>query len=474
MQLEGMFDVPAEDKLTKSWNVDLPIEDDTWPPRNTPQNIPGKESDADEDLWRVGLIVGPSGAGKSQIARRAFGDAVDRALDWDGGRSVLDNFDERLGIKAITEACTAVGFNTVPSWLKPFHVLSNGEQFRVALARRLAEATLPPPPEQQDDRGSGLVPDLPGVVVIDEFTSVVDRQVAKIGSHAVQKFVRTHTRHEGSPLRFVGVTCHYDVTDWLRPDWLYDPSEADPERRFAWGSVRRGGPRGEKPPGFRLAFGPLDAKAWSRFAPFHYMNAQLNNNARAWGLWVAHPPEDGAPDTAQEQWELAAFAGVVYQMVAKRLQRKPPIMRIARMVTLPDYQGLGLAYRLIDRVAEVYKRVGCSVTIHPAHPAATRALDLSPRWACLVKPGKAGATLLSGDSVFHRGDRGADGKRRAVGQGGRPCATFRYAGPPAYTDGEAEITGASARAILAAGWSDGGLGPVARRRCEQHQPEVWA
>jgi ABC-type ATPase with predicted acetyltransferase domain len=55
------------------------------------------------------------------------------------------------------------------------------------------------------------------MVVIDEFTSVVDRQVAQVASHTVQKAVR---RTPGR--QFVAVTCHYDVTDWLQPDWVYD------------------------------------------------------------------------------------------------------------------------------------------------------------------------------------------------------------------------------------------------------------
>jgi ABC-type ATPase with predicted acetyltransferase domain len=79
--------------------------------------------------------------------------------------------------------------------MKPQAVLSNGERFRVDLARRLLE--------------------LPDPIVVDEFTSVVDRQVAKIGAHAVQKFVRKHNR------RFVAATCHYDVVEWLQPDWIF-------------------------------------------------------------------------------------------------------------------------------------------------------------------------------------------------------------------------------------------------------------
>lgn len=52
--------------------------------------------------------------------------------------------------------------------------------------------------------------------VFDEFTSVVDRNVAKIGSFAMQKAIRKTDK------QFIAVTCHYDVEDWLLPDWVFD------------------------------------------------------------------------------------------------------------------------------------------------------------------------------------------------------------------------------------------------------------
>lgn len=52
---------------------------------------------------------------------------------------------------------------------------------------------------------------------MDEFTSVIDRQVAKIASHTIQKTIRRAKR------QFVGVACHYDIVDWLQPDWIIEP-----------------------------------------------------------------------------------------------------------------------------------------------------------------------------------------------------------------------------------------------------------
>jgi hypothetical protein len=41
---------------------------------------------------------------------------------------------------AVTAALAAVGLGTVPAWLRPFPLLSNGEKFRANLARAICEA----------------------------------------------------------------------------------------------------------------------------------------------------------------------------------------------------------------------------------------------------------------------------------------------------------------------------------------------
>ena len=77
--------------------------------------------------WKVGLIVGPSGAGKSTIARQMFG--PEHTNVW-GGKSVIDSFDSALTVDQVSSALSAVGFNTIPAWLRAYGTLSNGEKFR--------------------------------------------------------------------------------------------------------------------------------------------------------------------------------------------------------------------------------------------------------------------------------------------------------------------------------------------------------
>ena len=342
-----MFDVPPRDESTLSWKADVPIEDKPW---------------------SVGLIHGPSGAGKSTVARALFGDRVDFPLEW-GGDAVVDDFSKTLSMDEIASVCQAVGFNTIPAWLRPFAVLSNGEKFRVDLARRLVESD--------------------GLVVVDEFTSVVDRRVAQIGAYAVQKYVRRAGR------QFVGVTCHADVVDWLQPDWTFDPSTG----AFDWRSVQ---PR----PAINVEIRRVSKREWARFAPFHYLTASLPGGARCFELLV-----DGNP---------ASF-------IASRprpstgVKGRIEIEAACRSVTLPDFQGLGLAFVLIETVAAAYKARGLRFRMYPAHPSYIRSFDRSKRWRMTSRPGRVR-------------QRGKSGKIQGAP---RPCATFEFAGGPDHAAADA-------------------------------------
>src|SRR5205085_5372222 len=85
---------------------------------------------------------------------------------------------------------------------------------------------------RSEDRGSSgpvslLVPHSSPLVCFDEFTSVVDRNVAKVCSAAIAKGIR----RSHLPCRFVAVTCHYDVAAWLEPDWILDIATCELQRR---------------------------------------------------------------------------------------------------------------------------------------------------------------------------------------------------------------------------------------------------
>lgn len=113
------------------------------------------------DQWNIGLIVGNSGTGKTSIAKNVFGEFNKNI--WNE-KSIIDNFNENMSLDEITYCLGSVGFNSIPYWLKPYHVLSNGEKSRVDLAKMLAENELS---------------------IYDEFSSMVDRDVAKSMSYSL-------------------------------------------------------------------------------------------------------------------------------------------------------------------------------------------------------------------------------------------------------------------------------------------------
>jgi energy-coupling factor transporter ATP-binding protein EcfA2 len=159
--------------------------------------------DADIDIdgmdWQIGLIVGPSGSGKTSIGKQLFGGGriIDLYDGWDKNLPIIDAIDPGGDFNSVTGALANVGLGDVPSWLRPFHALSNGQQFRAGLARIISEA--------------------PNEVIVDEFTSVIDRQIAKIGAMAFSKGWR---RNKGK--KIVLLACHYDIIEWLQPDWVFD------------------------------------------------------------------------------------------------------------------------------------------------------------------------------------------------------------------------------------------------------------
>ena len=147
--------------------------------------------------WNVGLIVGGSGTGKSTIAKEVFGEHF---VDFEyNSEAVIDDMPKDKSINDITKAFTSVGFASPPSWLKPYSVLSNGEKMRCDLANCIL---------QERD-----------TIIFDEFTSVVNREVAKTGSYAISKAVRRLDK------KFIAVACHSDIIDWLEPDWIYNTDE---------------------------------------------------------------------------------------------------------------------------------------------------------------------------------------------------------------------------------------------------------
>ncbi len=343
LQMEGMFDVPPSKRSEQRWHIDLDL----------------------PETWNVGVIVGPSGAGKSTVAREVFGDALSPQWDWPDDKSVLDGFPQDMGIRDIVDLLSSVGFSSPPSWVRPFHVLSNGEQFRVNLARTLAE--------------------MPSLAVVDEFTSVVDRTAAQIGSAAVAKTVRRRGQ------QFVAVSCHYDILDWLEPDWVYQPHINQLER----GRLRQR-------PAITLDVARVHRSAWNLFRQHHYLDTGLNSAAACFvAFWQSRPAA------------FSAWLGFPHKA-------HKSAYREHRTVCHPDFQGVGIGNALSDYIASAIAARGSVVVSATSHPAMVRSRAKSPNWRMTRRPS------------FSGGNGSYDSKSASLNEtraSSRLTAGFRYVGP---------------------------------------------
>lgn len=322
-QVRGMFELDMK-TVRHEWTGTLPV---------------------DEKPWSIGCIVGASGSGKTTIAREIFPEMkFHEGFKWPRDKPVIEGFPEEISAKDICAAFNAVGFSSPPSWLKPFHVLSNGQKFRAELAR-------------------AMITDRQGLI-FDEFTSVVDRTVAKIGSAAVAKAIR-----KGNRPPFVAVSCHFDIIDWLDPDWVFDVSEM----RFEWRARRRF-------PEIKLEIHRCDFQAWATFREHHYLSHSFHRAAEVWVAFLEDRP-------------VALGAAMHFPHPKEKNFKKEH-----RVVVLPDFQGVGIGNRLSEWMADHYSRMGKRYISISSNPAMIHHRYRDPKWK-LTRFGrcaKQGKTSLGG------------------------------------------------------------------------------
>lgn len=264
----------------------------------------------------IGVIVGASGTGKSTLLKE-FGQPISPI--WGQG-SIASHFENAVDAN---ERLSAAGLMSVPEWVKPYHALSNGQQFRADLARSLHSGA-----------------------VIDEFTSVVDRTVAKAASTAMARYVRKNGLRN-----IVLATCHRDVLEYLEPDWIIDTDRGE----WSFGrSLRR--------PELDITVYPCSNEVWGYFAPHHYLSESLNKSAHC---YLAFSGEQVVGFVAS----LAYPSGSVQNAYREH-----------RLVIHPDYQGFGIGPRLSEIIAKHYTDNGKRYFSKTSHPRLGGYRDQSPVW----------------------------------------------------------------------------------------------
>lgn len=342
----------------------------------------------DDNEWGLGLVVGPSGSGKTSIGKKILGaEAFYDQVEWPEEIPVIDAITPDADFDTVTGALSSVGLGSVPAWLRPYHSLSNGEQFRANLARVISE--------------------LPPAVVIDEFTSVVDRQVAKVGAYAFSKAWKK--KRAG---KCVLLSCHYDIIDWLEPDWVYDLATGQYQGRSLW---RR--------PKIKLEIHRTDWSYWKMFEPHHYLKA---------ANMIA-----GFPYVASIGGKPIAHIGFSTRPGMKEA-------RCARFVVMPEYQGCGVGIHFLNHVCELWLRGDnrykkpMRTTINTSHPGLCASLRKSELWR-QYNAKMYGANKKQAAKNLRKGNGGADTGRvgRSVGFGGhfRSTQGFRYYGEQGVKEG---------------------------------------
>lgn len=153
--------------------------------------------------FNIFLICGRSGSGKSTILRNIADKDVNMP-SYDNSRCVISQFHS-LTEEQACDLLSGVGLSSVPIWLRKPNELSNGERARLDVCKSIYDAS---------ENGENIV-------FIDEFTSVVNRDAAKSMSFALQRYARQNG------MRLVIASCHFDIIDWLQPDYIFNLNHRD-------------------------------------------------------------------------------------------------------------------------------------------------------------------------------------------------------------------------------------------------------
>jgi len=272
--------------------------------------------------WEIGLIVGNSGTGKTKLLEQF--NPITPIPEWNRNKAIVSQFNSK---EEAIDRLSNVGLNDVPSWVKPYHVLSVGEQFRANLAKVL------------DNN-----------ICVDEYTSVVDRDTAKSASVAVSRYAQKLGLRN-----LVFATCHYDVIEWLCPTWVIDTNTGI---LYDGRLLRR--------PCIQLDIYETSQTGWGLFKEHHYFSQELNEASRCFiGYWGKQP---------------VGFVAV--------LPLPHPVIKKAfrghRTVILPQFQGHGFGTNLSNAVAQYYVDHGYRYFVRTAHPKLGKYRNHSSLWRATV------------------------------------------------------------------------------------------
>lgn len=316
---------------------------DTFDIQNREKTISTIEYDLsslDEFDWNIGVIHGNSGSGKSNILIE-LGKLPQ--ISFHSSKPLISNFDW-LSPEEATKLLTGMGLSSVPTWLRPYKLLSNGEKYRAELAYKISKST--------DD-----------IILIDEYTSVVDRDVAKAMSFALQKYVRRIGK------KIILASCHYDVMEWLMPDWTCSPQKGGMLERGDW--LRQGRPK------IKLQVSRTEHDTWKFFKAHHYLSDKVSESFSHLLFTIDNKP-----------------VGIcVYAPMPSGTLKNA--YRFSRIVVTPDFQGLGIGKSITEFTAAILKARGYRMYIKTVNPALGEYMGTSESWKATAKNKKIRTDMIT-------------------------------------------------------------------------------
>lgn len=292
--------------------------------------------------WKIGSLYGPSGTGKTTILTAKFGIPQYKFLT--EGKPI-DHISENILI--------TVGLMSIPTWYTDISLLSGGEKERYRIACILTNS-------KEND-----------TIVLDEFTSLVDRATAKGMAKGISKWCRNNNR------RLIVASINNDIFSFLKPDFIWSTRY----NKFITYVEEE----------IKLDFIKGSYDDWKLFERYHYLSSKLFTGSAITLALIDNEP--------------VAFIAVSTQIQHGR--------RIHRLVVLPEWQGLGIGTKLLEYATEIEHNAGFKVYIKTSHPAIGSYLQLSNKW----EPSTYNLKLKQNDShIWHR-------EVRKI-----PCWCYRYNG----------------------------------------------
>lgn len=314
-----------------------------------------------EKPYNIGLILGSSGSGKTSLAKNMFGeDCFKNVID--ENKPIIDQFPDSYDYETCAKILSGVGLTQVPCWIRPVYTLSNGQKAR-------AEAALLMCREES--------------TIIDEWTSVVDRTVAKVMSHCIQKYSRSENK------RIIILSCHYDVLDWINPDWVIDCNKQEYlDRRLLWQDYQR-----SEKLGFYIK--EVDRKTWKYFSKYHYLSDKLpGGNVIYFGLFHE-----------ENQIGFICYANYVPYRNSQKLKKEKMIMHANRIVIHPDYSGIGLGIMMINETAKIMSMQNLKIMCKFSSVPVYKIMMKSNLWKLREIHRKIGVQNVGGNMIRKSGFR---------------------------------------------------------------------